>query len=85
MEYSEATGNYQTEFLEQILDTQFRYGVPYKIDKEKYDKVLEKYGEKTRFKDTDVVKFHSDYSLSSSWDENEKEKAAQIMSNIFKI
>ena len=28
------------------------------------DRILEKYGEKTRFKDTDVVKFHSDYNLS---------------------
>ena len=64
MEYSSATGSYQAEFLEQILDTQFKYGVPYKIDKKKWDEILEKYGEKTRFKDTDVVKFHSDYNLS---------------------
>lgn len=64
MEYSEGTGSYEAEFLEQILDTGFRYGVPYKIDKKKWDEILEKYGEKTRFKDTDVVKFHSDYSLS---------------------
>lgn len=64
MEYSSATGSYEAEFLEQILDTGFRYGVPYKIDKKKWDEILEKYGEKTRFNDADVVKFHSDYSLS---------------------
>ena len=64
MEYFEGTGSYEAEFLEQILDTRFRYGVPYKIDKKKWDEILEKYGEKTRFNDADVVKFHSDYSLS---------------------
>lgn len=72
MEYSSATDSYEAEFLENILDTKFSYGVPYKIDKEKYNKVLEKYNEKSRFKEADVVKFHFDYSIKKDDDNNDK-------------
>ena len=57
MYYEEAIGSYCNNFLEPILDTTFRYDVPYKIDKEKYTKVLKKYNYASRFKDADVVTF----------------------------
>lgn len=62
MYYNEGTGCYCNDYLEQILDTPFRFQVPYNIDKEKYNAVLDKYGEKTRVPDATVLEFsmHND-------------------------
>lgn len=57
MYYEEAIGSYCNDFLEPILDTQFRYDIPYRVDKEKYNEVLKKYNCTSRFKDADVVTF----------------------------
>lgn len=62
MHYEEGTGSYQNDFLELILDTQYRYDFPYRVDKEKYNTIMEKYHEATRFKDADVVTFRCDYN-----------------------
>lgn len=62
MTYSEATGSYETEFLENILDTAYKYGVPYLIDREKYEVVMKEFGKEVRIKDADVVVFHADYN-----------------------
>ena len=61
MHYEEGTGSYQNDFLELILDTPYRYNFPYRVDKKKYNTIMEKYHEATRFKDADVVTFTCDY------------------------
>ena len=65
MTYSPGTGSYESDFLEHILDTDFRYDIPYKVDKEKYLAVVEEYLHNTdiRIKDADVLIFHSDYVM----------------------
>ena len=63
MYYNPGTGNYCNDFMEHIIDTEFRTDVPYKIDKEKYNEILLKYNECSRFKDSDVVTFSMDYSF----------------------
>ena len=62
MYYNPGTGSYETDFLEPILDTAFRCNVPYKIDREKYQEILEKYKQDMRIVDADVVSFNYDYS-----------------------
>lgn len=62
MTYSEATGSYEAEFLENILDTVYKYGVPYIIDREKYEVVMKEFGKEVRIKDANVVVFHADYN-----------------------
>ncbi len=62
MKYNSATDNYESEFLEPILDTNFKYGVPYKIDREKYENVFKKRNINSRIKDADVVVFHAHYN-----------------------
>ncbi len=59
MTYSEAMGSYEAEFLENILDTTYKYGVPYIIDREKYEAVMKEFGKEVRIKDADVVIFHA--------------------------
>ena len=61
MKYNSATDSYESEFLEPILDTNFKYGVPYKIDREKYENVFKKRNINNRIKDADVVVFHAHY------------------------
>ena len=68
MEYSEATGSYEAEFLENILDTAYKYGVPYIIDREKYEAVMKEFEKEVRFKDTNVVVFHADYNKDEEED-----------------
>ena len=63
MYYNPGTGSYCNDFMEHIIDTEFRTDVPYKIDKEKYNEILLKYNECSRFKDSDVVTFSMDYSF----------------------
>lgn len=58
MEYNSAIGSYEDEFLEPILDTNFKYGVPYKIDREIYENAFKKFNKNIRIKDADVVVFH---------------------------
>ena len=65
MYYNPGTGSYCNDFMEHIGDTEFRTDVPYKIDKHKYNDILLKYNEMTRFKDSDVVTFSMDYSFRS--------------------
>lgn len=60
MEYNSATDCYQSYFLEPILDTDFKYGVPYKIDREIYENAFKKFNKDIRIKDADVVVFHAD-------------------------
>lgn len=62
MEYSEATDSYEAEFLENILDTAYKYGVPYIIDREKYEAVMKEFKKEVRIKDANVVVFHADYN-----------------------
>jgi hypothetical protein len=66
MYYNPGTGSYCNDFMEHIADTEFRTDVPYKIDKQKYDEILRKYNEGTRFHDSDVVTFSMDYSFHGS-------------------
>ena len=66
MYYNPGTGSYCNDFMEHIIDTEFRTDVPYKIDKEKYNDILLKYNECSRFKDSDVVTFSMDYSFHNS-------------------
>ena len=70
MEYNSATGSYENEFLEPILDTNFKYGVPYKIDREIYENAFKKFNKEIRIKDADVVVFHADYNK----DDDEEER-----------
>jgi len=69
MYYEEGTGSYQNDFLEKILDTDFRFDVPYKINKEAYNTILEEYNQKSRFHDADVVLFRCDYNLEDDGNE----------------
>lgn len=62
MYYNPGTGSYETYFLEPILDTGFKSNVPYKIDRKKYQEILEKYKQDMRIVDADVVSFNYDYS-----------------------
>ena len=70
MTYSSATDSYEADFLEQILDTDFKYGVPYKIDREKYEQVLKDNHQEIRIKDADVVVFHANYNKDEGSDRN---------------
>lgn len=60
MTYSNATGSYQNDFLEPILDTEYKYDVPYKVDKDKYGEVLKKHNNVQLIKDADVLTFRCD-------------------------
>lgn len=62
MYYNPGTDSYDADFLEPILETGFRCNVPYKIDRKKYQEVLEKYKQDMRIVDADVVSFTYDYS-----------------------
>jgi hypothetical protein len=62
MYYNPGTDSYETDFLEPILDTGFRCNVPYKIDRKKYQEIIEKYKQDMRIVDADVVSFTYDYS-----------------------
>lgn len=62
MTYSSATGSYEADFLENILDTVYKYGVPYIIDREKYEAVMRMFNKEVRIKDANVVVFHADYN-----------------------
>lgn len=66
MYYNCGTGNYCNDFMEPIADTGLKTDVPYKIDKHRYNDILLKYNEMTRFKDSDVVTFSMDYSFHGS-------------------
>jgi len=66
MYYNESTGSYCNDFMEHIADTELRTDVPYKIDKQKYDEILLKYKNGSRFKTTDVVTFSMDYTFHDS-------------------
>lgn len=61
MYYNDATNSYVSDYLENILDTKYKCDIPYKIDKEKYKNILEKYRIKPRIIDADVVTFNLDY------------------------
>lgn len=62
MHYESGLGSYTNDYLENILDTEYRYDVPYQVDKEKYFSVMEKYNKDTRIPDGDVLLFKTDYS-----------------------
>ena len=70
MTYSPATGSYESDFLENILNTQYKYGVPYKIDREKYESAMKAFNKEVRIKDADVVVFHADYNKDEDNDRN---------------
>lgn len=72
MHYEPGTGSYQNDFLEKILDTDFFFDFPYRIHKERYNNILEKYHQEGRFSDADVVQFHCDYNLENDDDETSK-------------
>ena len=62
MTYNPGTDSYQADFLENILDTAYKYGVPYIIDREKYEAIMKKFKKEVRIKDANVVVFHADYN-----------------------
>lgn len=62
MTYSSGTGCYESDFLENILDTDFRYGIPYKVDRKKYEAVMRTFNKEIRVKDADVLVFHANYN-----------------------
>lgn len=68
MIYEPGTGSYEAEFLENILDTAYKYGVPYIIDREKYEAVMKKFEKETGIKDANVVVFHADYNKDEEED-----------------
>ena len=68
MTYSEATDSYQADFLENILDTTYKYGVPYIIDREKYEAVMREFNKEVRIKDANVVVFRADYNKDEEED-----------------
>lgn len=68
MIYEPGTGCYETEFLENILDTTYKYGVPYIIDREKYEAVMKEFEKEVRIKDANVVVFHADYNKDEEED-----------------
>ena len=58
MIYEEALNSYLTEFLENILNTDYKYGITYKIDKEKYNDIYSKQqNHKSSILEGDVVSF----------------------------
>ena len=65
MKYNSATDRHESEFLEPILDTNFKYGVPYKINREIYENAFKKFNKnssiKHAIKHADVVVFHAHY------------------------
>ena len=61
MKYNSATDRYESEFLEPILDTDFKYGAPYKINREIYENAFKKFNKDIRIKDADVVVFRAHY------------------------
>lgn len=77
MTYSDATGWYQSDFLENILDTNYLYGVPYKIDREKYESVIREFHKDIGIKDADVVVFYAECNKESYaffvWNKNSPE------------
>lgn len=62
MTFEEATGSYEAEFLENILDTVYKYSIPYIIDRGKYEAVMKEFNKEVRIKDANVVVFHADYN-----------------------
>ena len=68
MIYEPGTGSYEAEVLENILDTAYKYGVPYIIDREKYEAVMKKFEKETVIKDANVVVFHADYNKDEEED-----------------
>ena len=62
MTYSPETDSYQADFLENILGTIYKYGVPYIIDREKYEAVMRGFNKEVRIKDANVVVFHANYN-----------------------
>ena len=66
MTYNSSTDSFQNDRFEKILNTNFRYDIPYKINKDKYSEILKEHKQKQRIVDADVVIFCCDYT------ENEK-------------
>ena len=65
MKYNSATDRHESEFLESILDTNFKYGVPYKINREIYENAFKQFNKNSSIKHAikyaDVVVFHAHY------------------------
>ena len=61
MTYSDATDSYQNDYLEGIPGTEYRFDLPYRIDRKIYEKVLRDHNQGIRLKDADVVRFRADY------------------------
>ena len=70
MTYYEETGSYQNDPFESILDTGFRYDVPYRIDRKKYEDLLRSYDTNARIVDADVVMFRAEYYEHSDDERN---------------
>ena len=68
MTYSSATDSYQADFLESILDTTYKYVVPYIIDRKKYEAVMKEFKKEVRIKDANVVVFHAYYNKDKEED-----------------
>jgi endonuclease IV len=68
MTYNSGTDSYQADFLENILDTAYKYGVPYIIDREKYESAMKEFKKEVRIKDANVVVFHADYNKEEDRD-----------------
>lgn len=73
MTYNSSTDSFQNDRFEKILDTNFRYDIPYKINKEKYSEILKEHNQQQRIIDADVVIFRCDYSENEKWGNDELE------------
>lgn len=88
MTHSDATGSYHSDFLEPIFSTGFRCDVPYKIDRKRYQEIIERNGQNMRIVDADVVSFACDYDIDENgeiwlycfyaWPENSPERSDDL-------
>ena len=67
MTYNSSTNSFQNDRFEKILDTNFRYDIPYKVNKVKYSEILKEHNQQQRIIDADVVTFHCDYTENEKW------------------
>lgn len=73
MHYDSGIGCYTNTYLERILDTQFYYGVPYHIDKDKYNDIILNYVGASNFDDIVVT-----FSVQIEKDEEDNDNSAYV-------